>query len=744
MILKPLSARYIKNGLAQCGISHLAKIISPDSTGKVSSGTRGRRSLFATTMCLLLVSNTISVSLALPGEAKSSKNSDKAQPAGTLLHPLVPKLDEAPTAEPADLSAGNSGNAAQADGGKKSQFATPIHETLEYDVNTTSSAKKQTAEPSSGVGSPQLSAPQEARADKLKPAPETITPESGNVDESSLTINEDTTLKGTIQIVADDTEYDQQKNTFLGTGNAVAIIAGQNSKLEADMILYDQNTELMDARGNVRIFRDGQLTTGSAFKFKVNSDEYLITNPDTEVQGTSIVARKAYGTSDGLNFKNGSMKMPKPIMVSSNIGYAPLAYQDELFEKRLHPDAYIPENGSFKFRARKMVYERYKDHDNLTVFGGRLMFGKLGVPLGKFTATVGQENSVTFPVTPYIGNNIMSGGVNIGPNFHRSLGKLGVLSYAPLVQFGGRQLTGEANETKTNNYPGVGGQLGFQNKRLQAHLAYGSNSDLLVGDLKYKISQKARFQGGINRFLDDGMFGFRRARIMSEVVDTRMTNKIPFLSMLSFRTAGGWAQDNPQLVQLTPEYAKLFTTPPPTQTKTVSAFRFSEQISAQSHPLFKIGNEKYGLSSNLSGGLALRYYSTGDTMAMAQMGPNLEASADRLRIRVGYTQAAIRGESPFVFDQFIQGSRSAYISGGFRVSKYLTLGGSVGYNFIDKLAYTKSMTAAIGPQDFKLLLSNDFITGNQRMGFDLIYGQQIPFNRLVLKGTPDAGRLGGI
>ncbi|PZM81365.1 MAG: hypothetical protein DKT66_19315 [Candidatus Melainabacteria bacterium] len=724
MILKPLSARYIKNNLAQCGLSQLAKIISP---GGSTSRKRVKRNLFATSLCLLFVSGNLSICQALPSEAKSSsKNSGKTEPAGTLLHPLVPKLDESPATETSESA------------DKKSQFATPIHESLEYDINVKSPAGRATD--SSGVGSPQMGAPEKAATDTLKAAPENISPELGKIDESSLTINEDTTLKGTIQIVADDTEYDQQKNTFLGTGNAVAIIAGQNSKLEADMIMYDQNTELMDARGNVRIYRDGQVTTGSAFKFKVNSDEYLITNPDTEVQGTSIVARKAYGTDEGLNFRNGTMKMPKPITVSSNIGYAPLNYQDELFEKRLHPDAYIPENASFKFSARKMVYERYKDHDNLTVFGGRMMFGKLGVKLPKFTATVGQENNVVFPITPYIGNNMMSGGLNLGPNFHRSLGKYGVLSYAPLIQLGGRRLEGTTSETK--NLPGVGAQIGFQNQRLQAHLAYGSNSDLLIGDLKYKISRTTRYQGGVNRFMEDGLFGFRRARILSEFVDLRSTNKIPFLSSLSFRTAAGWAQDNPQLINLTPEYAKLFNKS--TSTKTVSAYRFSETLSASTHPLFKIGNEKYGVSSNLSGGLALRYYSTGDAMAMAQIGPNVEAVADRFKIRVGYTQSAIRGESPFVFDQFIQGTRSAYVAGGFRVSKYLTLGGSVGYNFIDKLAYSKSMTAAIGPQDFKLLLSRDFLTGNQRMGFDLIYGQQIPFNRLVLKGSPDHGQLGGI
>lgn len=699
-------------------MSHLAKIIS---AAVRPLPWPSKRRIFASTLSLLLVSTTLSICQALPSEAKD----DKADPKGTLLLPLVPKLaepepDESPNKAPLD-----------------NKFSTPIHESLEYDIN---SIKPPGGQPGESAGFPQPEGAEKAKTDRLRPEPTKISPELGNVDESSLKIDEDTTLKGTIQIVADDTEYDQQKNTFLGTGNAVAIIAGQNSKLEADMILYDQNAELIDARGNVRIFRDGQLTTGSAFKFKVNSDEYLITNPDTEVNGTAIVARKAYGVNDGITFKNGTMTLPKPIVYGSTTGYAPLNYQDELWEKRAHPEAYVPEDASFKFTAKKMVYEKYLDHDNLTIFGGRMQFGQLGIPLPKFKATIGQENNITFPISPYMGNNLMSGGLNLGPNFHQGIGKYGVLSYAPLIQLGGRSLSGST--TKNSSLPGLGTQVSYRGPRLSAHLAYGSNSNLLIGDLKYKINNQTRYQGGINRYLEDGLFGYRRARILSEFVDVRSTGKIPFLSNLSLRSSAGWAEDNPQLINLTPQYAKLFSKP--ASSKIVSGYRLSESISASTHPLFKLGNEKYGVTSNISGGLAFKAYSTGDTMAMAQIGPNFEAVADRFKVRVGYTQSAIRGQSPFVFDQFIQGTRSAYISSGYKVSKYLTLGGSVGYNFIQKLAYTRTLTAAIGPQDCKLLLSRDFLTGNQRMGFDLLMGNPINFNRLVLKNSPDAGKLGGI
>jgi len=33
---------------------------------------------------------------------------------------------------------------------------------------------------------------------------------------------------------------------------------------------------------------------------------------------------------------------------------------------------------------------------------------------------------------------------------------------------------------------------------------------------------------------------------------------------------------------------------------------------------------------------------------------------------------------------------------------------------------------------------------NYRVGFNVLHGEPIPFDKLVLKGTPDQGQLGGI
>ncbi len=577
----------------------------------------------------------------------------------------------------------------------------------------------------------------------LKPTPGYVAAENGTAEDMSTAdlIDENTQLKGTVQIVADDTEYDQDRNTFLGTGNAVAVIAGQNSKLEADSILYDQNSQIIDARGNVKILRDGQLTTGSSFRFKVNSDEYLITNPDTEVQGTTVIARQAIGKNGGLQFKKGTVTMPTPFRLHKNEYAGPLSAMEETREKDQNPEAYLPAKPSYKFTARKMTYEKYKDEGNVTIQGGRLLMGNFSIPLPKFVATVGaQESRVVFPVTPFFSNNINVGGMNVGPMFNHSVGKDGVFSWAPLVQFGGKQIAGGDDPNKGKI--GAGFRLRYQTRRLNTQIAYGSASNILVAELKYRFKNNVLFQSGINRYMPDGLFGIRRPRMIAEGVYNKTLSNVPFLAMVDFRSSAGWMQDQPALLGLTPQFGRLFTND--SSTKITSGYRVSQQMMFTSHPLLAVGDDRYGAKLQLFGGAAVRGYSSGDAMGMAQAGPILNANLGRVRLQTGYTQSGVRGQSPFVFDQFIQGTKSCQLAGDWKVCKWLTLGGNFMYNLDSKMVLGRTVTAAIGPDDFKVILSRDTIRGINRFGFDMLYGAPIPYDKLVLKAKPDQGQLGGI
>ncbi|SRR5579875_832856 len=642
----------------------------------------------------------------LPGAALAVAK--QAGPAGTMLIPLTPKIDTrtipaglesaAPDSSPGPAGSGPSG-AGQAPAG-------------------------------------------------LAPAPEKISPEVGNVeadvDDGGGEVGPNTTLKGMIQLTADDTEYDQEKNTFLGTGNAVVYIGGQDSKLEADTILYDQNNEIIDARGNVRIFRDGQVTTGSAFRFKVNSDEYLITRPDTELQGATIIARQGIGTRDGLAFRKGTMQLPSPVHIANGMAYGPMSTTEMIGDQLSHPIAYLPGKPSFRFKARKITFEKYREDHNLTIFGGKLMFGNFGIPLPKFTMSAGAAaQRVTFPVTPMLVNNLQMGGTSIGPSFNYSLGKDRVFNWAPLLQLGGRNPALGTSST-TSGKIGAGVRIGYVTGHTNFQAAYGSNSNLVVAQYKYFFNNNLKWQSGINRYLEDGLFGYRRARLLGELVSTKTFTRVPFMQSVTFRTAGGFAQDNPALLNQTPQLQQLFNTSSTNPNTHKFALRVQEQVMGTTQPLFAFGTDKVGVKSYFYGGAGLKGYSTGNAMGLLQGGPILDIRLDRVRLQTGYTQSAVRGSSPFVFDQFIQGNRSTSLQGDVRICKYLTLGGMLGYNLDAKGFYQKAISAAIGPDDFKFLVTRQMMTGYNRFGFNVMYGAPVPYDRLVLKGSPDAGQLGGI
>ena len=650
---------------------------------------------------------------------------------GTLLLPLTPKIDAAGLAEEEETD-----ETAKDDNGDDGQNAivpiqAPDDDTESEPTGPVDLSKNKAQEPYND----------EAIVDPRKSFSLEVDEEDEDEGGLASQISEDTTLKGTIQIVADDTEYDSEKNTFLGTGNAVCVIGGQNSRLEADMILYDQNEETIDARGHVTILREGQVTTGKAFKFKVNSDEYLITKPDTEVNGANIVARSGKGANGGLAFKDGTLEFPTPFVFQKSQLFGPVSHLTTLAKKKAHPDAYMPAKPSYKFTARRMVYEKYKDQGNLTIFGGKLMFGKFGVPIPKLNATITKDgNDMIMPIAPALGSNMQVGGINLGPQFNTLLpnGK-GVVSWSPMLQIGGRTLDGQGGGSGI----GLAGQASITTKKLRAGIAAGSVNNIMVANLNYRIAPTLRLQSGINNFMDDGLFGFRRARLGAELVDTRITTKVPFLSFAAARSSAGWFQDNPQLVNLSPDFAQLFGG---NQYRTVmnSGFRLQEQITFSTHPIFAVGNDKYGIRSFIFGGAALRGYSSGNTSLIGQLGPVLSVNLNRFNLQANYNQSAVQGSSPFVFDQFIQGQRSLNMMGDVKVNKFLTLGAGMGYNLTNKMFFSRTITAAIGPEDFKVLLTRDMVTGINRVGFDILYGAPVPFKSLSLKGNPDHGQLGGI
>jgi hypothetical protein len=684
-----------------------------------------------------ILSSLCAMSLLAPGQmafaTAAMVEPSEAVPAGTLLIPLTPKLD---TSKPSsDDDAPTATDAAKKKTARNSTKPVVIEAAeISTDGSTDPDTKTSPDLPSKPSG-----------GDNSKKSPGQLAlekAEKGTLEDDAGDSTDDTTLKGTVQIVADDTEYDQSTNCFIGTGNALALISGQNSKLEADSIVYNQSTQVMDARGNVKIYRNGDLSTGSSFKFNAASGDYLVTDATTGVNGTTVTARKALGMNGGIHFKDGSLEMNSPVYMYRSTAFAPKSYGEMISDKNSHPDAYLPSKPSFRFRANRMVYEKYKTEGNLTVFGGRIETGNFSVPIGKMVMNIGNDGPV-FPVVPFLGNNLQTGGTSFGPRMTTVMPNGGLLSWAPMVQLGGATLD-SLNGTKTKSF-GLGDQIMYNKDNLQVQQAFGGTTGIFVASLKYKIYKKTKLQMGMNRYLDDGMFGTRRAKYNLEIYDNHSISKVPYMSQVNFRSSFGWYQDNPQLLASTSAANQaLYGAAAVNSTTQNKAFKLQEQITGTTHPLFRVGDTNYGMKGYIYAGAAGRGYSTGQSSLVGQIGPAFDIYANRVRLQTGYTTAAVRGSSPFVFDQYTQGTQSCYVTGDYKFSKYLTAGGTYGYNLSSSIPYQESINVAVGPPDFKIIGMYNHIAGSGRVGFDVLYGQPIDFKTLLMKTKADPGTLGSI
>lgn len=101
-----------------------------------------------------------------------------------------------------------------------------------------------------------------------------------------------TTKQCTLHIKGDHTEFKETQLLYSAAGHASAYIDGQDSKIEADSIEYNDVKTILEAKGHVRIIRNKCLTTGGKFRFEINSDEYLITEPHSTVVRVSLAPNK--------------------------------------------------------------------------------------------------------------------------------------------------------------------------------------------------------------------------------------------------------------------------------------------------------------------------------------------------------------------------------------------------------------------------------------------------------------------
>ncbi len=559
-----------------------------------------------------------------------------------------------------------------------------------------------------------------------------------------------------IDIVADEVSYDQERTFYEASGNAETYLSSRKAKLFADYISYDTEAKILEATGNVKMIQatdasileelryDDELPAGTDaiygnyISFNVGTSEYKLEGPRLYANGIKMLARelksKYHTKQEGkkskniLNFNKGTIALNEPISVYSHASRVRTLYgfkQRRQGRRRQVDWDDVSDKKTVRYTAEEVYYDNTRKTNNLKIKGARLWIGEhLSIPSPvHITTTVGAAGNTKFK-GPIIGTRERIGGFAMGPRFFYET-EPGIFSIVPLVQIG--------------NGPEVSfGAIGSFNTpgdSTSVMAGYGQLEERFILNAHQNIWRKyLQVDALVNQFKRNSVFGSSQVGQLYDVSsDFRL--KLPFMDDrgMRIRSAAGWASDNNDLFseerrdQLAEERGTGGLG------KEHSGYRVEFETDFYTKPVWRYGNEKYNFSVRGRSQAALRFYDTGDSLQVARFGPAFETRFDNLKFELAYLFAAIGGSSPFLFDQFVDGFQAVILDGDYEVNKWFTIGTLLTYS-LDKERFTRNqIRSEFGPEDFKMRVSYDTIRNQIGLGFNVIFGDTIDFERLKVK-----------
>ncbi len=559
-----------------------------------------------------------------------------------------------------------------------------------------------------------------------------------------------------IDIVADEVHYNQDQNHYEAKGNAETYLPGKNAKLFADYISYDSESEMLEAVGNIKIIQAPETLSviglsgnskvplganvlyGNYISFDTTSNEYELDQPKLYVNGLKLKARKARSTyteekngkSDNIiNFEDGVAAFDQPITVyahGNNVNTRYSSDQQRFNARRVYDWDDISDKQTLHYSAKEIFYDNTRKTNNLRIKGARVWSSnhKISFPAPfDIVTTVGDASNTRFK-GPVIGTRERIGGFAVGPRYFWDADK-GVFSLVPVLQMGNGPAFG-AGLIGTFNTPG-------DTTAIMA--GYGTLYNRPIFNVHQDIFDKhLQANALVNQFKKDSIFGTSQVGQLYELAsDYRL--KFPFMDErgMRIRAAAGWAKDNNDLFSNQRREQLAAERPGDSLNNEHSGFRSEIETSFYTQPVLRKGNELYNISLRGRGQGAFRYYGTGDFMTIARFGPSLEARIDSLTFEISYLVASVTGESPFLFDQFIDGSQSIVFDGDYRVNQWFSFGTLFTYNLTRSEFVRNEVRTEFGSHDLKLRLSYDTILNQIGIGFNAIYGEPVKFDKLKVK-----------
>ena len=526
-----------------------------------------------------------------------------------------------------------------------------------------------------------------------------------------------------------DVVYNDHTGDIEAVGKPVLMFPPQKIKMTADRMIYNKDSNILKAIGNVILTKDGMPVYGDYIQVNMNEENIFMDNIETAPTAIKIRAEKAQSENNKLILSKGKMYSDissKYRFVSRMIGpdFSRMIISEE--DQNLLMSG---ENKKWKLSAAEISVNALKDHDTVQVKDAELYYNdRYLFTLPSFTAHTNKNQEFVEANYPELGS-ISKFGMFAGPGFVFDAPFGSVIKLIPLVNY--------------KDDFGVGGAIKYKSAFNQTQFMYGSGSDIFVLRGRQELDDNLFLQYGSNAYTDNWFLGRRMPRYLAELVYDKGTTINDFLTegrdlRFRHRASAAFAQDG-----------KYNMHTESIQSTNLSTMRF-RYMAEVDQSLFKYKNEAerkaFELSMVMQGSAAV--YGTGDTQFIGRVGPRIHTQYKYWMQDMGYFISGYSDHTPMpVYDMYRYGHSNIYLREAFRVNKYLTVGwwGSVTLTNDSpngEMFQENAFIVSLGPDDFKVNLGYDFMRQTTYFTIAMMLdtkGTTVEFDKMEIKNPERLG-----
>lgn len=558
---------------------------------------------------------------------------------------------------------------------------------------------------------------------------------------STVIENSDLALEGGINteetekqlmLDSDNISFDEETGDVISTGSPVLYLPPQNTKIVADTMTYNDDSNILKGIGNVVVTKEGKPIKSNYIEVNMNEESMLMDSVDSATNTMKMHAQKGIQKDGLLILEKGTFYSDKSSVSRIASRMVGPRFEDMIVDSDAESLFFgNPEGNNLTINIGSVDIDARRNHDvvklkNIQAYHKDKRFFKWP----HLTAYTNKQHSYFEANYPEIGSRRKLG-MYAGPGFTFG-GPFGsVVKFIPFVNY--------------KKDIGVGAMLKYINTHNRTELGYGTSNEIFFLRGKQRFDDHLYLHYGMNSYSDEWFLGGRMAKYMAEVYYDRSYNNKNFLAKgldLNFRHKIGFGLMQNNDKNFNGEKFKRSSDMSTTRT------RYMAEINQS---LYKYENYKnrafVDASIVMQGSAAL--YGTGDTQFIARIGPRLHVQYKNWMQDINYYISGYDDRTPMPrYDAYRYGKQSVRLTEAFRLNKYISVGWQGYVNLSDdapngKMFQENAFLVSLGPDDLKIIFGYDFQRQRTYFGFNMAFdpkGTTINYDKLVIKNPERLGK----